>query len=184
MEPAAERNIAILCNALAGVGAALPMAKKIANALLAANVQHMSFYETWPEQFVGFSDIFIVGGDGTLNYLINRYPGIHLPLVIFKGGTGNDFHWLLYGDLTLEEQLQIALNAKPKPIDIGKCNERYFINGLGIGFEGAIAKDLYGKKKRPGKTSFFISILKIYLLFVLDILRLNLLKEFFKEKCF
>ena len=160
MEPAEEKNIAILCNALAGAGSAVPMAKKIADALLVADIHYTIFNETWPKQFDGFSDIFIVGGDGTLNYFINHYPVIHLPLVLFKGGTGNDFHWLLYSDQTLEEQLQIALNAKPKPIDIGKCNERYFINGLGIGFEGAVVKDLSGKKKRPGKASFFISILK------------------------
>ena len=160
MEPAEEKNIAILCNALAGAGAAVSMAKKIADALLVANINHTLFDETWPKQFDGFSDIFIVGGDGTLNYFINHYPDIHLPLVLFKGGTGNDFHWLLYGEQTLEAQLQIALNATPKPIDIGKCNERYFINGLGIGFEGAVVKDLSGKKKRPGKASFFISILK------------------------
>jgi diacylglycerol kinase family enzyme len=43
---------------------------------------------------------------------------------------------------------------------MGKCNERYFINGIGIGFEGAVVKTLHGKKKRPGKASFFISILK------------------------
>ena len=160
MEPAEEKNIAILCNALAGAGAAVPMTKKIADALLVANINHTLFDETWPKQFDGFSDIFIVGGDGTLNYFINHYPVIHLPLVLFKGGTGNDFHWLLYGDQTLDEQLQIALNAKPKPIDVGKCNAHYFINGLGIGFEGAVVKDLSGKKKRLGKASFFISILK------------------------
>lgn len=160
MEKSDKKNIAILCNALAGAGMALPMTKKIADALLAVNIAYTVFDETWPNHFDGFSDIFIVGGDGTLNYFINHYPGIHLPLVLFKGGTGNDFHWLLYGDQTLEDQLQIALNAMPKPIDVGKCNGRYFINGLGIGFEGAVVKDLSGKKKRPGKASFFISILK------------------------
>ena len=160
MEPADKKNIAILCNALAGAGTPVPMTIKIADALLAANITYTVFDETWPNRFDGFSDIFIVGGDGTLNYYINHYPDIHLPLVLFKGGTGNDFHWLLYGHLTLEEQLQVALIATPKPIDLGKCNDRYFINGLGIGFEGAVVKDLSGKKKRPGKASFFISILK------------------------
>jgi diacylglycerol kinase (ATP) len=160
MQQADKKNIAILCNALAGAGAAVPMAKTIGDALLAADIRYRIFNETWPDQFDGFSDIFIVGGDGTLNYFINQYRGIHLPLVLFKGGTGNDFHWLLYGDQTLEAQLQLALNRAPKPIDIGKCNDRYFINGLGIGFEGAVVKELSGKKKRPGKTSFFISILK------------------------
>lgn len=56
--------------------------------------------------------------------------------------------------------MQVALQGTPKPIDIGKCNDRYFINGAGIGFEGEVARALTGKKKLPGKTSFFITILK------------------------
>ena len=104
--------------------------------------------------------VIAVGGDGTLNYFINRYAGIQLPLVVFKGGTGNDFHWLLYGDLIVEDQLQLVLNTTPRPIDVGRCNERYFINGVGIGLEGAVVKTLHGKAKRPGKTSFLLSILQ------------------------
>ena len=102
----------------------------------------------------------IVGGDGTLNFFINNYPDVPLPLVIFNGGTGNDFHWLLYGKKTFAEQMEIALTAEPKPIDIGRCNEKYFINGVGIGFDGAVAKSLTGKKKSIGKSAFLVAILK------------------------
>lgn len=160
MPAAMDQHIAILCNPLAGVGKAVTLARQIANELSKRQVSHELIIDTWPVAFTSFTDVWITGGDGTLNYFINHYPGITLPLVIFKGGTGNDFHWLLYGDKTLEEQLQVALQGAPKPIDIGKCNERYFINGAGIGFEGEVARALTGKKKLPGKTSFFITILK------------------------
>jgi diacylglycerol kinase family enzyme len=56
--------------------------------------------------------------------------------------------------------METVLTATPKPIDAGRCNERLFINGVGIGFEGAVAESLAGKKKKPGKTSFMIAILK------------------------
>lgn len=160
MPASVDHHIAILCNPLAGVGKAITLARQIANELSKQQIRHELIMENWPVAFTGFTDVWIAGGDGTLNYFINRYPGIELPLVIFKGGTGNDFHWLLYGTQTLEEQLQVALQGRPKPIDIGKCNDRYFINGAGIGFEGEVARALTGKKKLPGKTSFFITILK------------------------
>jgi diacylglycerol kinase (ATP) len=32
------------------------------------------------------TEAWIVGGDGTLNYFINLYKEIAVPLVIFKGG--------------------------------------------------------------------------------------------------
>jgi YegS/Rv2252/BmrU family lipid kinase len=160
MQATNEKNIAIVSNTLAGAGRAVMLAETIAKKLTSKNIVHTIFKEAWPDHFENFTDIFIVGGDGTLNYFINQYPGIKLPLVIFKGGTGNDFHWLLYGHKTLEEQLETALSEDPKPIDLGKCNGLYFINGAGIGFEGEIANALTGKKKQPGKTSFLITILK------------------------
>ena len=154
-----EKNIAVICNPLAGAGKALPLAEKIAEALTGYKITNYLFTEDWPAELTKFSDVFIVGGDGTLNYFINHYPDIKLPLVIFNGGTGNDFHWLLYGKICVEEQLQLVLTAPPKPIDLGRCNELLFINGLGVGFEGEVARGLTGKKKKAGKASFMAMIL-------------------------
>ena len=160
MQPAVDKKIALVCNSLAGVGKAILLAEKIAALLANKKINYVIFKDHWPADFNSFTDIFIVGGDGTLNYFNNQYPHISLPLVIFNGGTGNDFHWLLYGNQTLDQQLAIALNDSPKPIDMAKCNGRYFINGLGLGFEGEVAKALVGKKKYSGKISFLITILK------------------------
>ncbi len=159
--PAAEKkNIAIVCNPIAGAGKAIIIAGRIAAMLTAKNISYSLFEASWPGNFDGFTDVFIVGGDGTLNYFINHYPLLQLPLVIFNGGTGNDFHWLLYGAKTFDEQMQAALYEDAKPVDIGRCNERYFINGVGIGFEGAVAKALSGTKKLSGKTSFLLTIIR------------------------
>jgi len=149
-----------MCNSLAGAGRADLFTEKITAELSGNHIAYSVFKNNWPASLDGYTDVFIVGGDGTLNYFINHYPGIKLPLVIFNAGTGNDFHWLLYGNKNFEEQFLIALHNDPKPIDIGKCNEYLFINGVGVGFEGEVAKALTGKKKRPGKTSFLITILK------------------------
>lgn len=160
MQEGGHRNIAIVCNPLAGSGRASGIGRNIQLILETKNVLHSLFIDKWPVSFYSYSDIWIVGGDRTLNYFINKYPDTTLPLVIFNGGTGNDFHWLLYGSKTIEEQVEIAMYAEPRPIDAGRCNERYFINGVGIGFEGEVAKALTGKKKLSGKTSFLLTILK------------------------
>lgn len=158
---AAEKNISIVCNSLAGGGRAVAMSKKIAGELQKRNIRHILYSADWPSNFNNSTDVWIVGGDGTLNYFFNKYPGISLPLVVFNGGTGNDVHAVLYKNKTFEEQLEIALTADPKPIDAGKCNEKYFINGVGIGFEGAVAKSLTGKKKtKAGKAAFMGTILQ------------------------
>ncbi len=158
--PANEKNIALLCNPLAGVGKASRLAAHLLNELQIREIPHKIFNKEWPADFNGFSEIWIAGGDGTLNYFVNHYPEIQIPFAVFKGGTGNDFHWLLYGEMSIEQQLQLVLHASPKPIDAGRCNEKYFLNVAGIGFEGSVVQSLTGKKKLHGKTSFYITILK------------------------
>lgn len=153
-------NVALLCNTLAASGGALAIARQVGEGLTNREIAFNLLTQDWPTQFEEYTHIFIVGGDGTLNYFINRYPAVNLPIAIFRGGTGNDFHWLLYGDLDPEAQLDRVLAAGAKPIDIGRCNDRYFINGVGIGFEGEVARALFGKKKKPGKRSFLATILK------------------------
>lgn len=156
-----EKNISIVCNDIAGAGRAVALSKKITEVLQSRNIRNTLFTGGWPSNFNRFTDVWIVGGDGTLNYFFNKYPGIILPLVIFNGGTGNDVHSLLYKTKTFDEQLEIALTATPRAVDAGKCNEKYFINGVGIGFEGAVAKRLTGKKKkRSGKAAFMGTILQ------------------------
>jgi diacylglycerol kinase (ATP) len=155
------KNIAIVCNSLAGSGRAVDLAKRVASELHGKKISYSLFIAEWPPAFNRFTDVWIVGGDGTINFFFNKYPGIKLPLVVFNGGTGNDVHAVLYKNKTFEEQLSVALTGIPKSIDAGKCNEKYFLNGVGIGFEGAVAKSLTGKKKkRSGKAAFMGTILR------------------------
>ncbi|HWR31904.1 MAG TPA: diacylglycerol kinase family protein [Chitinophagaceae bacterium] len=155
-----EKNIAIVCNDLAGSGRATFLAERISLQLSGKQILHSLFNDKWPGDYKEFTDIWIVGGDGTLNYFVNHYPDIKIPLVIFNGGTGNDFHWLLYGSISFEQQVQLALSSAPKIIDLCRCNDKFFINGVGIGFEGEVAKSLTGKNKKAGKASFMTMILK------------------------
>ncbi len=155
-----EHKIALLCNPLAGTGSAVTVASCIEMQLSELGVPYTAFYRQWPESFEEFTDVWLSGGDGTLHFFINRYRENKLPLAIFKGGTGNDTHWLLYGNRTVQDQVLHVLASGPRYVDAGRCNQRYFINGAGIGFEGAVVRSLSGKKKRPGKASFLLTILK------------------------
>jgi YegS/Rv2252/BmrU family lipid kinase len=149
-----------LSSSLAGVGRALVLAQRVADLLKVRHIAHEVFRDDWPENFESFTDVWIVGGDGTMNYFVNRYPDLMIPLGLFAGGTGNDFHWLLYGKQTPEEQVVLMLQAQPRSVDLGKCNDRYFINGVGIGFEGVVARALTHAKKLPGKTSFLLTVIR------------------------
>ncbi len=160
-----ERHIALICNPTPEADKAFRLTDQIAVSLTKRQVKHSIFTVYWPQIWSDITDVWIIGGDGTLNYFINQYPEIKLPLSIFKGGTGNDFHWMLYGDIGMEKQIQMLLHSTTQLTDAGLCNGQLFLNGVGIGFDGAIVKDLLGKKKLAGKASYYISILKNIVLY-------------------
>lgn len=94
--------------------------------------------EKWPEFLDGFDEVWVMGGDGTFNYFVNRYPDCSIPIALFKGGTGNDFFWKLYGKISKEMHLNVVLVGHSENFDAGQVNSMLFLNGVGIGIEGEV----------------------------------------------
>ena len=180
----ASKHIALICNPTAENAKALRVTDSIAVLLSGIDIKHSIFTSYWPSVWEGITQAWIIGGDGTLNCFINQYPDIQLPLTIFAGGSGNDFHWMLYGSLGLEQQVELVLEAEPAKVDAGICNGRLFLNGVGIGFDGAIVKDLLGKKKLAGKGSYLLSILKNILGYHEKKCKLEMHDETIDQDCF
>lgn len=161
-------HICLLVNPLAASGRALDVAAQIEKALTDRNISFDRYIQNWDIIFnnnnskhhSNYTDIFLVGGDGTLNYYANHYRHLPLPVTFFAGGTGNDVHWMLYGNKTIEELVDIGLTQHAKPFDLGLCNDHCFANQVGMGFEGIVAKALTGKKKKPGQKSFKLTVLR------------------------
>jgi diacylglycerol kinase family enzyme len=154
------QKIAILVNPLSGNGKAIKIGAWLTRELFRRHTEHESFSSAWPQTFETFSDIWIVGGDGTVNYFINQYQANVLPLFVFKGGTGNDFAWMLYGDRTLEEQLEIALTASPRKVDAGLCNGSLFVNSSGIGFDGEVLRSMLSIRWLGGHLGYLLVVIR------------------------
>jgi YegS/Rv2252/BmrU family lipid kinase len=179
-----EKHIAIICNPTRENQKSLRIADNISVLLSGIDIRHSVFTTYWPQVWDGISEVWIVGGDGTANFFVNHYPGIQLPLSIFPGGSGNDFHFMLYGDISIEDQVELILDSSPQFVDAGVCNGKLFLNGVGIGFDGAIVKDLLGKKKLSGKASYLLSILKNILSFHEKRCDIDMGEEKISQDCF
>ncbi len=153
-------NIAIVSNTLAGSGYSAVLTRQLQELLESQHIPCTVFTDDWPTQFTGFSDVFILGGDGTLNHFINQYPNISIPLSVFKGGSGNDFGWKLYGNLSFEAQVRKALESAPRPVDAGSCNGRLFLNGVGIGFDGEVVKSMGKKRIISGHLAYLVTVIR------------------------
>lgn len=76
------------------------------------------------------------GGDGTVNEVANGMVGGNTPLAIIPYGTGNDFARSAGVPLDIKSAMDLLCQGSAAPIDVGFVNGRYFVNAVGIGFDG------------------------------------------------
>ncbi|MFY0600125.1 MAG: YegS/Rv2252/BmrU family lipid kinase [Cyclobacteriaceae bacterium] len=108
-----------------------------------------------------FTDLIILGGDGTLNEAINGLK-YDIPVGIIPCGSGNDYVKCLDLGKTLKDQVKTSIYGSIKKVDLGICNDRKFLNGVGIGFDGQIVADLVTQKTWiQGAAKYYYHVLKI-----------------------
>jgi diacylglycerol kinase (ATP) len=109
-----------------------------------------------------YTDILIIGGDGTIHETANGITSSMTPVSIISSGTGNDTVRTLLGTLKLNKQINIAIDGKVKSIDTGICNNMIFTNGFGIGFDGKVVENMVKNGKMfKGHFSYFYTVLAL-----------------------
>jgi YegS/Rv2252/BmrU family lipid kinase len=115
------------------------------------------FIASTPEDTYG---IVVAGGDGTINKAVNfmKKHNINVPLGVIPAGTSNDFalHLGVYGDI--DKAVDRIIEGNVEGVDIGKVNDRYFVNILAAGmFSGTSHKTDKRLKEMLGHASYFIT---------------------------
>ncbi len=168
-------SVAILTNTLSGKHKGDKTAEWLIEQLRELGIKNTIFSNHWPtiETLHTYTDCWIIGGDGTINYFINRYPDCKIPLVLFNGGTGNDFAWKLYGGLSNEALFKSIFNRTPQYIDAGKVNDRLYINCLGIGFDGEIVASMRTIRFIGGHFGYLLVVIYKILFFKESFLKIS-----------
>ncbi|MGE5581870.1 MAG: diacylglycerol/lipid kinase family protein [Bacillota bacterium] len=91
--------------------------------------------------------IYSVGGDGTLNEIINGMIGRNSSLAVIPAGSGNDFFRSISGNLPLTDLFFQTVYGREELIDLGLVNGRYFINIASLGFDAEVAYNTQNIKK-------------------------------------
>ena len=122
----------------------------------------------------GYRTIVAVGGDGTVNEVINGLveegsvdPEVTLGIIPY--GTGADFARVLGIPRDYTEACRHLLGCEPRPVDLGRITcfregrevERYFINAAGLGFDGEVAEVVNRFPKVLGGTITYLTCLLI-----------------------
>lgn len=82
-----------------------------------------------------YRQIIVAGGDGTINICVNAMiqNNIDLPVAIFPTGTANDFASYFSIPKDINSMVDVAMGDHYTSVDVGKCNDRYFINVAALG---------------------------------------------------
>lgn len=107
--------------------------------------------------------VYSVGGDGTLNEVLNGIVNSNSELGIIPAGSGNDFikSLLVSDNITVEKLLKETIIGESKKVDVGVVNGKYFINISSIGFDADVVKNSLKIKKFPlipGKLAYLLGI--------------------------
>lgn len=103
--------------------------------------------------------ILVAGGDGTVDNVVNymKNNNIDLPLGILPAGTANDFAKFIKMPKNLERACKQILESKVKEVDIGKINDKYFVNVASMGlFTDVSQKTDVNMKNTMGKLAYYL----------------------------
>ena len=107
----------------------------------------------------GYDIVIAAGGDGTIYEVVNGLADAEKrpKLGIIPTGTTNDFARALHLPKSIEGAADIIANGHTMPIDIGKMNEKYFINIAGGGRLTELTYDVPIKLKTMlGQLAYYI----------------------------
>lgn len=116
----------------------------------------------------GFKTIIAAGGDGTVNEVVNGIvrSGKDVNMGVIPVGRGNDFAWVAGIPTDWKKASDLIINGAPIKTDVGHAKgttaDKYFLNGMGFGFEPMVNFRAQEYKHLNGMISYvaaFISVL-------------------------
>jgi YegS/Rv2252/BmrU family lipid kinase len=104
----------------------------------------------------GFTHIVAVGGDGTSHEVVNGILGSSIIFGAIPSGSGNDFPKSAGIPLETGEALETLFSGRVRTVDVGKLGDACFINGLGIGLDGAVSHRFKKLKHFRGQLGYIM----------------------------
>ncbi len=114
----------------------------------------------------GSSALIACGGDGTLHEVVNAVAEKGVTVGMVPIGSANDFFRNLYAGSLPPSGINHLFDGGVKRVDLGSVSfggdrQRYFINSLGVGLTGRIAKSVKGTQWLKGELAYVYALLSV-----------------------
>jgi diacylglycerol kinase (ATP) len=110
-----------------------------------------------------YERIVVVGGDGTMNEVVNGVVGSDIAVGVIPCGTGNDLARALAIPRSNRGVLRMLNQPREVLLDVAQVNDRYFVIAAGIGFDAIVADYInrHSTVKNLGPIGYAYSAFKI-----------------------
>jgi diacylglycerol kinase family enzyme len=108
----------------------------------------------------GVDLVVALGGDGTVNEVVNGLAGTSVPMAILPGGGINVLARSIgmpADPIEATAHLLRNRNRPPRRVPLGRADDRYFTSSCGIGLDGAIVQQVERRRalKRAGRSGYY-----------------------------
>jgi len=111
----------------------------------------------------------VVGGDGTVNEVVNGAAGTDAEIAVLPSGTGQDFGRSHGIPADFDDAVRIVLEGETRAIDLGRVEcegntSRFFANVGSAGMSGAVARRANSMSKAlGGRVTFYYALTREFL---------------------
>ncbi|MFC2099888.1 diacylglycerol/lipid kinase family protein [Candidatus Bipolaricaulota bacterium] len=167
---AGEAGFFLIVNLIAGRGRCKALLPKIKAELDRRGFEYDLHYTNEPQEATdvarmgieaGYRRIVAMGGDGTINEVVNGLVGADAVLGVIPAGTGNDFVRMLGIPSDPLHALDVFRTGSERVMDLGRiADDRCFVNGVGIGLDAHVARDVLQMEHLHGATAYMVAAVK------------------------
>lgn len=105
-----------------------------------------------------YDSVIVVGGDGVVHETASGLMSISKkdrPIMgVVPVGSGNDYARSLGIPFNVKQAVEELMTAKVKEVDVGACNDRYFLETLSFGIDAGIAIDTMKARQKSKEKGF------------------------------
>jgi diacylglycerol kinase (ATP) len=164
-------NVCVIVNPAAGKGRGLKAERDVRRAFAAVGVSDIRLTRSAGDETVlarraideGVQTIVAVGGDGTWGNVANAIiaSGAGVRLALGAAGTGNDFAKSVGAPANdFEATARLAVDGPDVAVDVGRIEDKHFLNVTGFGFDIAVIEDVANIRWLKGDLVYIYSALR------------------------
>jgi diacylglycerol kinase family enzyme len=153
--PPPPRRLLLICNPISGGGRGRVLGPALAAALQARGCAAECHHTTAAGDAAAraraagsepWDALVAIGGDGTVNEVLNGMPDPSRPLGVLPVGTANVLACELRLPRGVDAAADVLAAGATRALAIGRCGERRFLLFCGVGVDGAVVRRLHARR--------------------------------------